>query len=253
MKRLLQHLPYFFCYLIAFILGIKQLREPDIWWQLLSGKWMLEHGQVTRSDVFSYTMAGHPWVNVKWLYEIFIALIERGMGPEGVLLLQGLVNIVIVYFLLRLLKRFIAAIQLLVPPLFAVIPLFIFLSIVEYRMAGRPEMISHLFCCIFLFFIISSQQFSWKKLWWLIPLQCLWANMHEGYPVGLVLLSVFFAGNILSYLVKKGKEGIKQVRNSFLLLVGALLAVIINPNGMRLWSQTLEIYRQVGANKYTTS
>ena len=59
-------LPYIICYLCALALAMKQLREPDMWWQLLSGKWMLENGAITRTDVFSYTMAGQKWINVKW-------------------------------------------------------------------------------------------------------------------------------------------------------------------------------------------
>src|SRR5580698_6585703 len=101
MFQLKNKIPYFLCYVAAFAAGIKQLREPDIWWQLLSGRWMLEHRQVTHTDVFSYTMAGKPWINVKWLYEIFIALLEKATGPMGVVLLQGIVNVVIVYLLFR--------------------------------------------------------------------------------------------------------------------------------------------------------
>src|SRR5690606_2650235 len=89
----------------AFVLGMKQLREPDVWWQLLTGRWMLDNGAITHTDVFSYTMAGHKWVNVKWLYEIIIATLEKGFGPEGVLLLQCIVNIGILWALFHTLKQ----------------------------------------------------------------------------------------------------------------------------------------------------
>lgn len=98
MQQRLKKLPIIFCYVLAFVFGMKQIREPDIWWQLLSGRWMLEHGQVTHTDVFSYTMAGTRWVNVKWLYEVLIAGLEKLFGPEGVMLLQAIANICILFF-----------------------------------------------------------------------------------------------------------------------------------------------------------
>jgi hypothetical protein len=50
MPRIQKKLPY----TIAFAFGLKQLREPDnIRLQLLSGRCMLENGQITHKDVFS--------------------------------------------------------------------------------------------------------------------------------------------------------------------------------------------------------
>ena len=56
--------------LTAFVLGIKQLREPDIWWQLRTGEWIVQHGKVMDKDIFSYTYDGVPWKNVKWGTEV---------------------------------------------------------------------------------------------------------------------------------------------------------------------------------------
>lgn len=252
MKRFTHRLPYVLCFLVAFVLAMKQLREPDIWWQLLAGRWMLEHGEITRTDVFSYTMTGHAWINVKWLYEIIIAIIEKACGPHGVLLLQGLVNIAIAYCLLKTLHNFSRLLKKEVSIFYAIVPFLLFLAIVEYRMAGRPEMISHLMCTVFLFFIIKYPALEWKKVWWLIPLQCLWANMHEGYPVGLVLIGTLVAGNGLYYLITQEKKDLQQTIRASIVFAAALLVVLLNPNGIQLWKQPFEIYRQVWANKYTT-
>ncbi len=240
------------CYLIAFVIAMKQLREPDIWWQLLSGRWMLEHMQITRTDMFSYTMAGQPWINVKWLYEIFIAMLEKMFGPEGVFLLQGVVNILIVYFLIKVYKNLSDHLQKPVSNFFAVISILLFFAIVEYRMAGRPEMISHLLCVVYLLILIKTPLLEWKKVWLVIPLQCLWANMHEGYPVGLVMIGTAAAGYLLNYLIKRDKPALNILVRAILLFMAAVIVVLLNPNGFQLWKQPFEIYRQVWANKYTT-
>src|SRR4051812_612434 len=132
MRPQVKKLPFYLCYLIAFVFGIKQLREPDIWWQLLSGRWMLENGAVTKTDVFSYTMQGHPWVNVKWLYEIFIALLEKGFGPEGVILLQAVVNVGILWALFHTLKLFRQRLGIAISDFATIIAALLFFVLVEY-------------------------------------------------------------------------------------------------------------------------
>jgi len=252
MRRYLNKIPLVLCFLVAFVLGMKQLREPDIWWQLLSGRWMLDHGQVTHTDVFSYTMNGQPWINVKWLYEIIIAILEKGFGALGVILLQSLVSIAILWFLFRILRLLKEGIKYPISQFFQVVAALLFLLVVEYRMAGRPEMFSHLFCNVYLFFLFRFPEMKWKQMLWLVVLQCLWANMHEGYPVGLVMLGTFFAGSTFAYLATKNKTHLQQTYRALLLLVVAIIVILINPNGIVLWKQPFEIYRQVLVNKYTT-
>ncbi len=252
MQRFLKNLPYLLCYICAFVLGMKQLREPDIWWQLLSGRWMLENGAITRTDMFSYTMAGHRWINVKWLYEILIGSIEKMSGPEGVVLLQCLVNVAIVYLLQRTLQYFAAQQRRELPMFPKVAAMLLFLAIVEYRMAGRPEMISHLMCALYMFLLWRSPAFEWKKIGWLVLLQCIWANMHEGYPVGIVTIGTYMGGSFISYIINKEKNYLQQGIRAAMVFGAAILVILLNPNGIQLWKQPFEIYRQVWANKYTT-
>ena len=35
--------------------------DPDMYWHLASGKWMVEHGALLTRDVFSTTIAGQPY------------------------------------------------------------------------------------------------------------------------------------------------------------------------------------------------
>lgn len=245
-------LPYIISYLCAFVLGMKQLREPDVWWQLLSGRWMLENNAVTRSDMFSYTMEGTEWINVKWLYEVVIAFLEKGLGPLGVMLLQSLVNVVIVYLLLRILWLFTRHLGKSFSTLFSTITVLLFLAISEFRMAGRPEMVSHLFTVVYLFILWRSDNNNWKNILWLIPLQCLWANMHDGYPVGMVLIGMYIAGGFISYLISKHKEYLQGAVRLSAVFGGMALIILVNPNTIQLWKQPFEIFRQLKVNKYTS-
>jgi hypothetical protein len=85
-------LPVLLVFAVAIALSIKGLREPDLWWQIRTGEWILEHLQVPTQDVFSYTFAGANWFNIKWLSEVLLALVSKATGPEWVFLLQAAVT-----------------------------------------------------------------------------------------------------------------------------------------------------------------
>ncbi|MBA3828704.1 MAG: hypothetical protein H0X33_07190 [Taibaiella sp.] len=251
MRQSFSRLPVIITCLAAFAVGMKQLREPDIWWQLLSGRWMLEHSAITRTDDFSYTMMGHKWVNVKWLYEVCIAGLEKALSPLAVLLLQSAVCVAIILLLLKIIKSVATTAGVYVYRSVAPIALLLFLAIVEYRMCGRPEMISHLLCTVFLYMLMRYTG-DIKKLGLLVLLQCLWANMHEGYPIGLVMIGAAVPGSYIAYLLTKEIKYLQQTGQMLLVLIAAVLIILLNPNGVQLWKQPFEIYHQVWANKYTT-
>ncbi len=252
MFKQLTRLPYIICYFCAFVLGMKQLREPDVWWQLLSGRWMLDNHAITRTDEFSYTMEGAKWINVKWLYEVLIASIEKVLGPHGVMLLQSLVNVAIVFILLRLVQLLASHLGRRMSIFYSVVAVLLFLAISEFRMAGRPEMVSHLFTAVYILILWQSPGFAWKRILWLIPLQCLWANMHEAYPVGMAVIAAYIAGGFISYLTNKNRETLQGTTRLGAVWAGMALAILANPNGIQLWKQPFEIFRQLKVNKYTT-
>jgi len=75
--------------------------------------------------------------------------------------------------------------------------------------------------------------------------------MHEGYPVGLVIIGAFIIATCINAIIQKNKVYFQQALGLTIVGVLAVLAILINPNGIVLWKQPFEIYRQVFANKYT--
>jgi hypothetical protein len=44
--------------------------DPDVWWHIRTGSWILQHGCVPRFDTFSYMTNGRPWVDYTWLFDM---------------------------------------------------------------------------------------------------------------------------------------------------------------------------------------
>src|SRR5215475_7347137 len=69
--------------------------ESDIWWHLRDARTLLENHVFLRSDTFTFTTAGTPWINFEWLSEMPYYLAFRSFGLQGLLLVYFAVLLVI--------------------------------------------------------------------------------------------------------------------------------------------------------------
>ena len=132
---------FFIVLLVACSLGLKELIEPDLWWYMRTGEWILENALVPSTDFLSYSHFGAEWINVKWLYEVLIYAFSKIGGPEFVSVFQSIVNILIAWTLYEVYKQFTSARK---TGVWAFVTITAF-AICSYRMTARPETISHLF------------------------------------------------------------------------------------------------------------
>lgn len=253
-KSLQEKIVFFVVLLLGWVLCIKQIKEPDLWWQLRAGEWMLENQQVTTTDVFSYTYAGVDWINVKWLYEVIFAGLASFMGPEAVVLLQVLTLSIIILSLLRLAKIFQITKEFFLPSSALAILLFLFIH--SARINLRPEMSTYALSALY-FLIFVKYKVDGKVAWIyvLIPLQVLWTNLHEAYGVGLVMILIFTFSQLLEFVLSKWKLLKRTVvldKKIFIPLLLAFFVVGFNPHGFSLLEHNYEIFSQLQVNNYTS-
>jgi hypothetical protein len=63
--------------------ALRLLDDPDSYWHLAAGQWILAHGQVPLHDPFSHTMPGAPWTAHEWGAEVLFAVVYRLGGWPG--------------------------------------------------------------------------------------------------------------------------------------------------------------------------
>ena len=73
---------------LEFMLARSGMDDPDIWWHLRNAQYLFQHHQLPRFDMFSFTVAGHPWINHEWLAEIPFYLAWRAWGLLGLKTLE---------------------------------------------------------------------------------------------------------------------------------------------------------------------
>ncbi len=247
MKVLIQ-LSKFIFFLCVVAFGIKSLKEPDVWWMLRTGEWIVEHGQVITQDYFSFTFEGVDWINVKWLFEVILYGVKQIGGPEFTPIIQSVVYLLVFILLGRRFRLFNESSSDDHRSVLAyLIVAFSVLVTIEFRMLGRPEMMSHLLTVFFIYLFEHYRKSPSNLIWWIIPLQVLWVNIHEAFGIGIVMIVTMAVGIFVDFLMTK--RAIDKRLLAALIL--ALFATSINPRGPQMILHPFDIFGQVGLNKYT--
>lgn len=220
--------PVIFLLLLIFysIMILHKFQLPaalDLPRQIKEGQVILHHG-VFRTNYFSYTQPNAPFVNYYWLASVIFYLIYL-IGGFVALSLLGLVVLLAAFSIIFFVARKFADFYLVA---LLALPTIIFLGI---RSDVRPEIFSYLFFSIFLLFLYNFKENPRsKKIYWLIPLQILWVNIHLLFFLGPALVAGFLCEQaILSRHNIKANPAIKKLA---WLLVGLVAACLINPFGL---------------------
>src|SRR4051794_12516768 len=71
------------------VLACQELRDPDVWWHLRSGQWILENRRLPTLDPFTFASADREWIDLHWGFQVPLALAHRLGGVAGMILLAS--------------------------------------------------------------------------------------------------------------------------------------------------------------------
>jgi len=233
-------------YPVWFAIHYRGVYDPDIWWHLRTGQWILEHKSIPHLDLFS-TLRGKSWVPYSWTFDVVMALLYRDFGYFGVFVLYPVsmalaIAAVTVAMVRRLRTGPAASLAATAAVLVAISPIF----------APRPGLISVLFFAVQLWLLLSvSQSGSLRGLAVLPALYLLWANVHVQFIYGLAALGLFAAAPLAHRLwprFESAEEPALRTRSAVLL--GCVVATLINPFGLKIYSTILGFATQYGQWRY---
>lgn len=160
--------------------------DPDLFWHLASGAWMLDRRELLVRDVFSYTMTGSPYSSGQWLGQIAYAGVFGAAGWSGIDLLRGLLVGTAAYFVSRVILRAQPH------PGWAIVPIIAVLLVSKPIWGDRPQLFSLALFLVFLdLSLVLRSGGSPRWVWALVPLGWLWAQLHGAFVLGVVLLAIF--------------------------------------------------------------
>src|SRR5437879_1326282 len=66
--------------LALLVLAAQPNTDPDLWWHLRTGQWILDNRTVPHADPFSSTQDGTHWVAHEWLADVGLYLLYQAGG-----------------------------------------------------------------------------------------------------------------------------------------------------------------------------
>ena len=181
--------------------------------------------EVLYSNVYSYTEPGHPFINHHWLSGVVFYLLHQAVGWDGLVIFK------IIVLLSAFSLLFITAAKKADFWLVAFFSLPTILILIE-RSSLRPEIFSYLFISVFLYLLIDLEEHpERKRIFWLIPLELLWVNMHVFWSIGIMMVAGFLLEKII--LNRRNLYGNPLIKKLAFLLAALALVSFINPNGTR--------------------
>lgn len=164
--------------------GFPLLADPDSHWHIAAGNWMLAHGAVPTVDPFSFTFAGQPWIAKEWLSQLLMAVSFKLGGWGGVTVLAAGALAVSFALMLRLLLR---DLRPLPAALFAVAAIAMTLP----HFLARPHVLAFPFMLIWMAGLVRAVEERRAPTPLLLLAMLLWANLHGGFTLGLLLGGAF--------------------------------------------------------------
>ena len=219
-----------------------KLADPDIWWHIRTGEWIVQNHQIPHVDPFSAPTLGKPWVDYCWIFDL---------GSYGMISHFDLVSILWFETLMRLAVTALlfSLIRTLTPSFWKALALTgIAMMAMLWMLPPRPGAISVLLFLGELHILVSAQRKSNARLLWVLPgLFVLWANIHIEFVTGLFLLGVICLEPLMekAWEIAGGPRSIPDPlhRQRWYVLGASLLATLVNPYGVKLFANAFQYAR----------
>ncbi len=156
-------------------------REMKIGQLVLAGNF-----DILYDNTFSYTEPQQIFYNHHWLSGVVFYLTWSVGGWYGLVFLKLLV--LLGAFALIYLAALKKANFWLVS-----VCMFLALCLLSARTSLRPEIFSYLFVAIYFYMLLRfEEQPQSKAIFWLVPLQLVWVNIHVFFSIGIAMVGAFF-------------------------------------------------------------
>ncbi len=216
---------------LALFVGAEQ--DPDFWWHIRIGEWMLQNGRLPSTDIFTFTASGHIWTDHEYLTEVLMWLVYSTLGLAVLVGLFGLVTWAGFWFIYRQARR---------QPF-----VFIGLGLAIGAIAGSPiwgpraQMITFALSCLELYWLRSYLSGRSVAIMWFPLVMVAWANLHGGWVIGFAWLGVALASELWGWAWDQDNPAHRMRVRRLLMVAGAsAVAVAATPHFLSLYPYPFE-------------
>jgi hypothetical protein len=227
-----------YVFAFAFLFASRPMGDADFWFHLKTGEFVFKTGGIPRIELFSFTYYGFPWTAHGWLSGVLFYAVYSTVGLKP---------LIFIFALLTAIAFWLAFKRTDAHPFFAGSAILLAVWTSLPNIGVRPRVFTILFASIYLAFLsrlARGIQEHW--IWLLIPLMTLWANLHGGFFIGLALVGLTGVGIVLDYwagVLEEAESFRPRFRKLAILFLGCVLAVLVNPFGVKLYTGPIAVLR----------
>src|SRR5215472_440599 len=158
---------YVFAY--SFLFASRPISDGDFWFHLKTGEYIIRTGLVPRTDLFSFTNSGRPWIAHEWLSGAVFYLVYSLLGFNALIFIFGILTALAFWLALKRsdCHPFVSGFAALLG-VWAVLP----------TIGVRPRVFTLLFASVYLYLLTQyARSGTGRAIWWLVPLMALWVNV----------------------------------------------------------------------------
>jgi len=212
--------------------GTRAVGDPDIWWHLKAGQYVLDGGHFSGPDPW-VRFATRPFVLTQWLPEIVAQKGYEIAGLPGVAWLRSAAMLVLLGALLWACRRVADS----VPALMAVLAAMLGAGA---SLTERPQLVSFIFLAVTMAAWWRSAE-DLRPSWWVIPLTWVWACSHGLWSVGIAVGGVVILGLAVDRRLDR-----RTALRLLLVPVLSLVAAALTPVGPRLLLSPFDVSSAAG-------
>ncbi|MFI5282398.1 MAG: hypothetical protein ACHQ0J_04635 [Candidatus Dormibacterales bacterium] len=214
--------------IVSFFLFTSSEQDPDFWWHLRVGRWMVESGRLPSVDLFTFTVPDHVWTDHEYLTEILMWLTYSSAGLAALCIAFGVITWLGFWLIYRQVRQ---------QP-FVVVGVGLALGAI----AGSPiwgpraQMITFALSCVELYWIQGYLSGRSRAINFFPLLMVLWANLHGGWVIGFAWLGVALGAELVGWLWdRKNVAHWMHARRLFIVTVASVVAVAATPHFLSLY------------------
>ena len=195
----------------------------DLGWHLAAGDLIRDRGSIP-FQAWSFTSEGRQWFNLSWLWDVIASVIFQYTNFSGLIIFVVACGAVLVGYLTSVcISSGASTTAVCISVFFSCLLYPAFATYPNIYLAASPNISTMLFCVIFYGECLK------RTRWFLLPaIMVLWANLHGGFLLGLLIIGVFCGVALL-------RRDWANFKIYIFAGVGCFIATFINPLGWHIY------------------
>ena len=194
--------------------------DGDTNWHVAAGRWIIQHLTVPKTDPFSFTYAGKPWIAHEWGSEVLMAGAWLAAGWSGVVVLVGVAAGLSYALIARELRLWLG-------PVGQAIGLAASFACLQPFLFARPHIIAMPALVFWTTQMLKARRAGRAPPMELALLMVVWANLHASFIFGLGIIGPFALEALLA-----APDKIRTVRDWAIFGVLSLAFSLATPRGI---------------------